>query len=61
MVGPLTWIRFAHDTGVIARPVAPLLTMVAMAAVVTIVCGLFALIPAAIAARAPAARVLRAE
>jgi putative ABC transport system permease protein len=61
LAGRVTWVRFARDAGVIARPAVPLLTMVAIAAAAAVVCGLFALIPAAIAARARTAQVLRTE
>jgi putative ABC transport system permease protein len=59
IAGRVTWIRFAKDAGVPARPTFPTLAIVAVAGVATLLCSLVALVSAALAARAHAAPVLR--
>ena len=61
LAGRLTWIRFARDTGVLARPDVPVLIVLIVAAVAALAGSVFSLIPAAIAARTPAAQTLRTE
>jgi putative ABC transport system permease protein len=61
LVGRVTWIRFAGDIGLITTPTVPILLVVVIIAAAGVTCGAFALIPAAVATRTPAAGVLHTE
>ncbi len=61
LAGRLTWIRFAGDIGLITTPTVPILLVLAIIAAAGVTCSAFALIPAAVATRTPAARVLHTE
>ena len=61
IAGRLTWIRYAHDIGVLPDPTVPVLTIVAIAVGTAALCALLSLVPSAALGRASPARVLRAE
>ncbi|MHB8465620.1 MAG: FtsX-like permease family protein [Acidimicrobiales bacterium] len=59
--GRIVWLRFANGLGVVPTPSVPLALLVAGAVGLLVLANLAAAVPGSVAARTPAARILRSE